>query len=212
MRFRRLWPVLALLLCAAMIIVAPPSSTLAYLAANSNTVRNTFRVEYLPAEDITVPVSVHKTVQSLGKENISPSGFSFCLMNLDTAEAVKMISGIDGGATMKLVFTAEDAGKSYRYRLYEINDGQPGVEYDEAYYDIRISIALNDELELSAALILDGQPVEEIVAEFENIYNPIEIPDTGDHAQPLLWLALLVFSGACLMLLGRKNKAFIRRP
>lgn len=205
MKIRRQWFVLAVLLCivTAAAIVLPTS--LAYIAAHSNTLHNTFRVEYLPPADILVPVSVHKTVLCMGDEEISPGGFSFRLMNLNTGEITAMTTFTDGWATVELPFTAEDVGQTYQFRLYELDTDRPFVTFDETIYDISISLVLNEVHEMSAELTMNGAPVTDIVAEFVNLYEPVEIPDTGDHQQPLLWLALLGISGTALALLIRKT-------
>ena len=44
MKMRRLWLCMALLLCGAVIAATALPSTVAYIADNANTVRNTFRV------------------------------------------------------------------------------------------------------------------------------------------------------------------------
>lgn len=207
MKSRRPWLMLALLLCAATVVAAALPSTLAYIAANSNTVRNTFRVEYLPPEDIAVPVRVHKTVLSLGDETLSPAGFSFRLQNMESGETISMTSFIDGSASVMLPFTADDAGKTYTYRLYEINGGREHVSYDETVYDITITLSVNEVHEMIADLTVNGSPVTEIAVEFVNLYTPAEIPDTGDEGQLLLWSAMLAFSGAGLVLLMRRRAA-----
>lgn len=211
MKKRWPWLMLALLLCVVTAVAAASRFTLAYIAANSNTVRNSFRVEYLPPQDITVPVSVHKTVLQSGDEEISPAGFSFRLMNLDTGEVLSMTSFTDGWATVQLPFTAGDVGKTYRYRLFEVDTGREHIIYDDTVYDISISLALDETYEMSAGLTLNGEAVTQLVAEFVNTYEDITLPDTGDYAQPLLWLALLSLSGAGLALLLSTNHSHNRR-
>ncbi len=210
MKMRRLWLCMALLLCGAVIAATALPSTVAYIADNANTVRNTFRVEYLPPMDITVPLRVHKTVECMGEDVIGPAGFSFRLENVDNGEKVTLSAQADGWATTNLTFTADDVGKTYRYRLLEINGGREFVTYDERVYDITVALRLNERHELSALLTMDGAEVEALTAEFVNLYQVMDIPDTGDSAQPLLWLAMLVISAAGLVMLRRDARS-IRR-
>ena len=207
MKMRRLWLCMALLLCAVVAAVATPG-TVAYIADRANTVRNTFRVEYLPPKDIAVPLRVHKTVECMGEDVIGPAGFSFRLENVDTGATVTLSAQADGWATTNLTFTADDVGKTYRYRLAEINGGREFVTYDERVYDI--TVALNERHELSALLTMDGAEVDALTAEFVNLYQVMDIPDTGDSAQPLLWLAMLAVSAAGLVMLRRDARS-IRR-
>lgn len=200
------WIKLALLFCVAIAVISAPPTSLAYIAASSNTVQNAFRVEYLPPQDINVPVRVQKTMISLSERDIGPGGFDFRLINVDTDEAAIMTSLDDGRAEMNLTFTADDVGKTFRYRLHEMDTGRKNVTYDESVYDISIAVNLNEVHELCAEMWVDGVPVKEIAARFENVYYvPVALPDTGDEARPILWAAMLVFSAVGLMILRKKR-------
>lgn len=207
MTSRRLWIMLALLLCAVTAVAVALPSTLAYVTANSNTMHNTFRVEFLPPKDVSVPVRVHKTVLYTCEEPISPAGFSFRLMNLTTGEVTSMTTFTDGWATLNLTFTAEDVGRTYQYRLYEVDGGREHMVYDETVYDFSISLVLNETHEMTAVVTMDGEIATEILAEFVNVYDFYEVPDTGDHEQPLLWLAVLLIGSVGVALLSRKKAA-----
>lgn len=212
MRRRSPWLMPALLLCAAILIVSAVPFSLAYITAHSNALRNTFRVEYLPPQDLIVPVTIHKTMIGMGGAQMDPSGFAFRLADADTGETAEETSSEDGKAVIELRFTAQDVGKTRRYRLCELNTGRGNVIYDDTVYEITITPGLNEIHELSAALALDGRPVEQITAAYENRYNASAVlPDSGDDAQPALWLAALALSGAGLMALRRKKPA-CRRP
>lgn len=195
----------ALLLCGVA-AAFPVPGTLAYIVDQSNTVNNSFRVEYLPPQDVTVPVSVHKTVLCVGNDSISPAGFSFRLVNLETGAVTPMTSFTDGWATADLVFTADDAGKTYNYQLYEHNGGRAYVEYDDTVHYLTIELPVNEQHEMAPVITMDGELTAEAVAEFVNVYCPVEIPDTGDHDQPVMWLALLLLSGTGLLMLCRKER------
>ena len=211
MKTRQRWLSLAILLCVVTTVAIALPSTLAFIFSLSNTVHNSFRIEYLPPKDITVPVSVKKTVLYFGDEEVGPGGFSFRLMNLNTGESTAMTTLSNGEATLNLTFTAEDVGQTYRYRLFELAGDRQYMTYDETIHEIAISLRLNDVHEMVADLTLNGEPVTEIVGHFVNIYEPVQIPPTGDHVQPLLWLIALLFCGATFMLLCSKMR-LARRP
>lgn len=210
MRTPRTWLILALLLCAVTAAAIAIPSTLAYIAARSNTVHNAFRVDYVPPEEVSVQVNVHKTVQFMGSQTIGPGGFSFRLLNLQTNEATAMTTFADGTASLTLPFTAADVGQTYYYRLYEVDTGRENVLYDTTMYDIAITLGVNDYNQMTATIVMNNEAVTDIVAEFVNLYTVVDIPPTSDPAQPVLWLALLVFSLTGLVLLGRKS-CFLRR-
>ena len=206
-----LWVKLALLVCAAITVVSASHTSLAYITARSNILHNSFRVEYLPPQDISVPVMIQKSMVNLTEEEVGPDGFEFHLVNADTGATATAKSADNGLATMYLSFTADDVGKTYRYRLYELNTGRENVTYDDTVYDISIRLVLNEMHEMTAVLTVNGQPVTEIIVEYENqYYVTTPLPDTGDHAHLMLWTVMLVVSGAGLVLLG-KNRTIFRR-
>lgn len=213
MKIRRTWVLLALLITAVTAVTLAMPGTLAYIIAGSNTVRNTFSSVYMPPEEVSVPVRVHKTVLGFGDDVISPGGFSFRLVNTETGEVQSMTTFTDGYATLMLPFTAEDVGKTYTYELYEIEGGRLNVTYDTTVYEIAITLSVDEENRMVGEMTIDGEPVDAIVAEFENLYTPVDIPDTGDNSQPLACLMMLLVScvGLAVLVLN-KNGSVIRRP
>lgn len=200
---KRKWIVaLALLLCFASAMALP--NTVAYIADKANTIRNTFRVVYRPAEDVYVPVRVQKTIHSTGKETITPEGFVFALKRLDNGQMDVLTAAKDGCCSSQLIFTAEDVNKTYRYQLYEINTEREYVTYDERVYEVSVSLHLDDQHKMYATLTVDGVETDAIIAEFVNLYEAVEIPDTGDHHQPVLWLLMMLGSCAGLLLIRKK--------
>lgn len=211
MKRLRLWKMLALLLSVTVMVAGALSFTLAYVIAQSNTLHNTFRVEYATPEAIIVPVRVHKTVVCVGQgDAVTPGGFNFLLTNLNTGEITSLTTSAEGYAAVALTFTADDVGQTYAYRLAEVNDGRENVTYDQTVYDIRIALSTNPYNQMTADLHVNGAPVTKINAEFENLYTHADIPDTGDNNQPLLWLTLLLLSGTGLLM--SKKMSMFRRP
>lgn len=207
------WVKLLLMVCAVAVLAsATHTSTLAFMTDTSNTLRNSFRVEYQPAKDITVPVIINKTIRNTGSRSMDPGGFEFRLVNMETMESCTATTSKEGWAVLNLHFSASDAGKTYHYRLYEVNGGRKYVTYDKTMYDLSITLTLSAAHELSALLEMNGESVPRLLATFENQYCvPAPLPNTGDEAPLLLWALLMLFSGAGLVIL-RKNKGFFRRP
>lgn len=197
MNNRKLWLVLALLLCIAAAVATPP--TLAYVADRSNTVRNSFTLPpYTPPQPALVQVEVVKIVTALGEESISPAGFRFALVDTRTGLTQTLTTNAQGKATATL--TIDDPGAAYTYRLTEIDDGRKNVTYSTEIYDITITPAVDANNCIAPRIAVNGAPVAAISVTFENLYVPeMDIPETGDGAQPLLWLAMLLLSGAGLL-------------
>jgi len=162
-----------------------------------------------PAE-VTVNIDILKTVVIKGADVIGPEGFEFLLKSLaDGVDGITVKSDKDGKAQFTLTFTEDDIGKSFSYKLTEVNSGQYGVTYSTAEYLITIEVTLNSETnELVATMSVNEAAVAEFVAQFENTYDA-DIPDnpkTGDNTNLALWVALMFVSGGAAITLGVYDK------
>lgn len=212
MNIRRLWPVLALLLSVAVAAGFMLPASLAYITAQSNTIVNSFDAGAISPEDLQVPVRVQKTVSSTGAETISPEGFRFALLCQETGETTELTTNIAGIADAVISLADLQMNKTYTYLLSEINDGRERITYSDQVYTICITLSIDSEIRLVTDITVDGKPVRQIVASFENLYSPAWMPpDTGDHSQPFLYLALMLFSSAGLILLMKQNAGKARR-
>ena len=208
MNNRKLWLVLALLLCVATAAAVP--HTLAYVADRSNTVRNSFTLPpYAPPQPAQVQVEVVKIVTSLGKENISPEGFRFALLDTRTGLTYTLTTNAQGKAATTL--TIAGPGDAYTYRLTEIDDGRENVTYSTESYDIAITPTVDATNCIAPRIAVNGAPVDRISVTFENLYDPgMNIPETGDGAHLFLWLTMLLLSSAGL--LRCRKECVSRRP
>lgn len=208
MNIRRLWAALALLLVTIAAVGLSVPATLAYSTAKTETLVNTFTVLRFPPAQTSVNVCVQKTVHNTGTKRIGPEGFSFSLQNTQTGEAFVLTSDADGLACVTLPFSEADMGKTHTYRLSEINDGRENVNYSDQVYIIQIEITVDAQNQTVASVCVDGVPVEQIVAVFENEYNAgdVILPPTGDDTNLELYIALLFVSCAGLALLMTKRK------
>ncbi len=157
-------------------------------------------------EAVPVTIYVEKTVKNTGKKAIGPEGFRFLLERAD-GEKLTVKSDANGDAQFHLSFTEEDIGKTYTYKLTEINDGQAYVKYSKAQYDISITVTLGGDNKLMAAVTVNEKTVETAVCEFINEYD--YIPKTGDTMNLSLWMAVMFVSGcgvAVTALTGLKKK------
>lgn len=170
---------------------------------------NTFTQTESPRPlDIQVPVTVNKHVTNTGDETIGPENFQFMLEKTVTGDKLTLKSDENGKAVFDLTFTADDVGKTYSYKLSEINDGREGVVYSTAVYTIEISVSLGDDNKLLATVSCNGEAADSVTAVFENTYNSEKpdttAPPTSDTTGLLLNIVLMVVSGIAILLLSKK--------
>ncbi len=166
-------------------------------------------------EDITVDIGVAKTVVNKGSEKIGPEDFEFVLENTATKEKWNVKSDTAGNAGFTLGYTEDDIGKTFTYKLTELNGGKENVTYSAVEHIITVAIELNENNELVATLTKNGEKESAVVAEFENVYDYTPVPEypnspqTGDNTNLHLWFAVLFVSGGGIFgttLYGRKRK------
>ncbi len=157
--------------------------------------------------DITVDIDIVKTVVNKGSEKIGPGGFEFLLeAPADGAEGITEISDENGKAKFTLTFTEDDIGKTFSYKLTEVNSGKANITYSTAEYAITITIALNEETNtLVATVTMNEAETAEPVAAFENTYDYTpsvpDNPQTGDNSNLEMWFVLMFISGGAVITL-----------
>lgn len=202
-RFRFAW---ALLFAAYLVLGFCVPTSLAYIATESGTMVNAFSSTEFVLDAAKVEVCLNKVVTPTGFDSIGPEGFSFSLVCDETGESLKMTTDAQGKASAMLAFTQDHLNQTYTYRLSEINDGRARVDYSEKIYEIAVAVALDANRNIVVSLKMDGEPVQQIDALFQNIYvSQINLPDTGDDSCLLLYIALLLASGIALMMFSKRK-------
>lgn len=175
------------------------------------TFNNTFVPPILPDPDpITVNISVNKIVTNLGTIKLGPGGFEFVLENSDTGEKLAVTSDDQGKASFDLTFEAIDVG-THTFKLYETDKEMLGMTYDSDVHEITVTLTVNGDNELVAALTMDGVAVSALEAEFQNVYDADQqvSPPTDDYSFMYVGLSLIVISASAFALLfiyDRKRK------
>jgi len=104
--------------------------------------------------------------------------------------------------------TTVDGSAQYTYTVHELAGNAIGMTYDAAIYTVVITVEDDDEGGITVTYTVNGAPDGTI--SFTNIYDaPPEGPQTGDASRPVLWMCMMLFSGAALVLLvifGKKEK------
>lgn len=185
-----------------------------------------FQNEYTKKpEEITVDLDIQKTVVNMGSSAIGPGGFGFMLEDTVSGGRIYATSDAEGKAGFRLSYTEGDVGRTYTYKLTEINGGMAGVRYSTAEYLVTVSVGRNQDNALVVALTKNGKTVDAVTAEFLNFYGstsivtppavyptpnpppdsetdpPVEPPQTGDEADPILWFVLLALSSADILVI-----------
>lgn len=197
---------LVLLISVAAVVAFVVPVTLAYIFDKTEPVVNTFVPPQGLNEQTAANIQVLKKVTNTGKEEIGPGGFKFVLENTATGEQQTVESDFKGNAAFTIPYAGTDAGKTFFYSVYEINDGRENVTYSEKVYAIQVDVEMMEDKPV-ARVYLDGVETANCQVQFENLYGALEPPDTGD--QGLLWVygALLIVSFAALMVILRRKTA-----
>jgi len=202
--------VLGLVLCACLAVGLTASFTLAYYSVRTPVLVNTFVPGDIPdIASLTLPLTVKKTVVCTGEETIGPEGFRFLLADSVSGEQLAvMTSDANGNAGCTLTYTHDDIGKTYGYRLTEINDGRENVTYSEQSYYIQVRIILDEAQDMLVPVLhMNGQTVYRLETAFENMYYvETPLPSTGDSMNIMLCVALMTFSGAALLMLRKRAR------
>ena len=172
--------------------------------AVSVTFNNTFVPPVVPDPDpITVQIGIDKIINNVGEATHGKGGFQFVLKNVATSEGLGATSDNNGKAAFSLTYTKADIGKTYTYKLSETNQGFAGMTYDTDVHEITITVSLNENNELVAALTMDGKSVDTLNATFENTYDADipSTPPTGDNSNLTLCFILMIVSGSTLVAL-----------
>lgn len=197
---------LVLLLSIAAVIAFVVPVTLAYIFDKTEPVVNTFVPPQGLNDQTAVNIRILKTVTNSGKEEIGPGGFKFVLENTETGEKLTAESDFKGNASFVLPYAGTDAGKTFFYSVYEINDGREHVTYSEAVYALQVDVNMEEDKPV-AKVYVDGAETANCQLAFENLYGVPEPPDTSDPGMLAVYIALLVASAVLLMVVLRKRTA-----
>lgn len=170
-------------------------------------------------DDVTVAVvTVQKTLDNRSDEEMGLAGFRFALEDLDTLDVVYATTDDSGIARFEMTFTSEDIGKTYTFKLTEVDTGIEDMTYSQSVYEIVVSIGQDPESGMLIIMVTrDGEETEEN-AEFVNVYEPKEEPTepsddpgnpkTGDSVHTSTWtimMMLSIVSALFVMILGKKG-------
>lgn len=167
------------------------------------TFNNTFKPAIPEYDENIIDINIKKSVKNVGDGLISAEGFEFILENSATGEKLSTAADKNGDAKISVMFSASDIGKTYNYKLYEVNSGINGVVYDTTVYDISVTVDRKDN-KLTTNVLVNGKDIEKTPLQFLNIYDSknSQIPSTGDKSNITFWFIMMLISGSvCVVLI-----------
>ena len=165
---------------------------------------------YTP-EDRYVDLTIEKTVEILsGEKEVGPKGFKFKVADENGKTVATLTTDEDGKAAHTLTFTAKDVGKTFTYKITEIDTKKPGITYSDAVYEVSITIGQADSGELTTSMTVNGKGVFAVRAFFRNTYEAPELPQTGDSTDLTVYAVVMALSalGFVAMLVLRKKEKY----
>ena len=203
MIFRKSWMKWLLLLSVFVSVCVLVPATLAFMFDQAGPIVNTFAPPKGLDGQAPLQISITKQIINEGEGTMSPAGFQFALEDIVTGKVLNTVSDAKGNANFQLFYSGTDAGKTFRYSLYEVNTGVKHVTYSDTRYTVTVQVGLENE-KLVAKVQLDGNPAEQCTVTFVNRYcAAVDAvpPSTGDQAQPALYMLLVALGAAGIILM-----------
>ena len=189
-------------------------------AAEEIVFRNVYRQSGYPTPDPDPTVEVVLPVEKkLNSDAVSLAGFRFELTDhngsmVDTATSDRSGDGLLHVGT----FSKRDAGRTFTYRIREINTGLEGISYSTKEYEVQIAVYYDSSRNrLTYEVVKDGLVVNAAepfaftnLVQKEEPQKPVS-PDTGDHGVGF-WILLMSvgiagFAATLLAMIKRKRNA-----
>ncbi len=147
---------------------------------------------YAPHGSSAITVNINKLVANQADLDVPLEGFEFGLFQNGELVGNSAISAVDGKAQIKLVFTAAEAGETYKYTLKEIAGNAAGFIYTDTEYEIEVSIVDNLDGTISAVVYdatagtdIPANADGEYLASFINTYEPESVKITFEGTKTL---------------------------
>ena len=164
----------------------------------------TFTNTFTP-DDVKAEIVVEKILDNQSSKPMGLNGFEFLLAGEDNS--LTQTTGTDGNAKFVLTFGLEDVGKTFVYKLTEVDTQISGMTYSEAVYEYKFVIEKDQATgELSVNISRNGEAVDGN-AKFINVYADVdEPPKTSDDAHLAAMTITMLVSAVSLVVLFASNK------
>ena len=112
-------------------------------------------------------------------------------------------------------YSADDIGKTFKYKMAELEDGQYGISFDKSQYNIEVTVSDTGKglsLDTKISRILNEETIEVTEIEFINKYRvPIDAPITGykKSLYSISMMFIIIISAAYLLFKNKKGESLI---
>ncbi len=128
-------------------------------------------------------VNVKKKLVNETDEQMGLDGFKFALKGDKNTDLITATDA-EGNAKFTLKFTAEDIGKTYTYKVTEIDTEIEGMVYSTEEYTIKVTISVDNNGNLLVNLEDNPVPVNTLIVEFTNTYKGIPKEEEPPKEEP----------------------------
>ncbi len=178
------------------------------MAVGTETVVDVIFVNVFTPKDIEVEFDVQKILENKTDREMGLDGFDFVLEG--EGKKLNAKTDKDGKAGFNLVFTANDIGETFTYKVVETEGNVKGMIYSDVEYTVTVTVAVDSDGVLSANYTVNDTAKDDVVLEFTNVYEgDPDIPVTGETTNITLWFLLLIAGAvglAATYLLGKNNR------
>ena len=167
------------------------------------------RYEDTQEDTIRIDVNITNRMTCIEGCELGPDNFKFRLEEIDTGISKGATSDKHGKASIELKFDKDDIGKSFKYKLYTVDEKKTGITYDTKEYIIDIYVTTNNNGELVLEIKVDGQEVNSINAIFDQTcYASGDVtPDTGAEIGLTIPVLFSLIAFFMMLVLFENNKA-----
>lgn len=175
-------------------------------------------IEYI-LEASYVPAAKKKILDADGNESeelLKQYLFNYVLLN----EEDEVVGRAQNDELGNILFTginysADDIGKTFRYKMAELEDGQYGISFDKSQYNIEVTVSDTGKglsLDTKINRVLNEETVGVTEIEFINKYRvPIDAPITGykKSLYAISTMFIIIISAAYLLFKNKKGESLI---
>ena len=171
------------------------------------------RYEETKQDAIRIDVNITNRMTCIEGCELGPDNFKFRLEEIETGISKSSTTDKHGKASIELEFNKDDIGKTFKYKLYTVDEKKAGITYDTKEYIIDIYVTTNSNNELVLEIKVDGQEVDSINAIFDQTcYASGDVtPDTGAEAGLVIPVLFSLIAFFTMLVLLENNKELNRR-
>ena len=171
------------------------------------------RYEETKQDAIRIDVNITNRMTCIEGCELGPDNFKFRLEEIETGISKSSTTDKHGKASIELEFNKDDIGKTFKYKLYTVDEKKAGITYDTKEYLIDIYVTTNNNDELVLEIKVDGQIVDSINAIFDQTcYATGDVtPDTGAESGLIIPTLFSLIAFFTMLVLLENNKELNRR-